>query len=251
MYLNKYSKIHIFIYFCVIFILIWTILDISVKKKIINNNCDNKKYILFNNIKNTLKTGDIIQLKTCLGDNLKEFLHFAVITSLLTKKITFNSMYYHSLMIIKQNNILYGVDFIPKKYFIYKSKFLRKDKQGIRIFVLEDYLKLYYNKYKNISRVLYTKKYIDNIKFLNIIKNLKNKTFKINGLDILFKLNEKKNKFKTTLFCTEFIAVILKKLKFLSKKFKTYYFTPEKIITLTKKPHNLYTLGPEFKYTNN
>ena len=42
MYFNKYSKIHIFIYFCVIFILIWTILDILVRKKIINNNCDNK-----------------------------------------------------------------------------------------------------------------------------------------------------------------------------------------------------------------
>ena len=174
-----------------------------------------------------------------------------VATSFLKKKITFNSMYYHSLMIIKQNNILYGVDFIPKKYFIYKSKFLRKDKQGIRIFVLEDYLRLYHNKYKNISRVLYTKKYIDNTKLLNIIKNLKNKIFKINFFDILFKLNGEKNESEKTLFCTKFIAVILKKLKFLSKKFKTYYFTPEKVITLTKKPNNLYTLGPEFKYTNN
>ena len=70
-------------------------------------------------------------------------------------------------------------------------------------------------------------------------------------MDILFKLDGKENESEMTLFCTEFIENKLKKLKFLSKKFKTYYFTPEKIITLTKKPHNLYTLGPEFKYTNN
>ena len=63
MYFNKYSKKHIFIYFCVIFILIWIIFDILIRKNIINTKCDKKKYILFNNIKNTLKTGGYYTFK--------------------------------------------------------------------------------------------------------------------------------------------------------------------------------------------
>ena len=172
----------------------------------------------------------------------------------MKKKNIFDPIYYHAIIIIKQNNILYGIEFTnytTENYTNIKTKYLRKDNQGVRIFILEDYLKSYYKKYKNISQVFYVKKYVNNTKLLNITKSLKNRTYNVNFFDILFKHNEKKNKYKKTLFCTEFIAVILKKLKFLLKNFKTCYFTPEKIITLTKKPYNLYTLGPEFKYTNN
>jgi hypothetical protein len=248
---NKYKK-NIFILCSIIifFIIIYIICDILVQKKIINYNCHNKKYLLFDDIQNTLKTGDIIQLKICKSNKFSKYLKWNITYYFLKRKKIFHSMYYHSFIVLKQNNLLYGIDFVPTYYSKYKSNFLRHDNQGIRIFIIKDYLKQYYDEYQNISRVLYIKKELDNTKILNIVKTLKNKKFHINGIDILFKINEDKKENEGTFFCTEFIAYILKKLNYLPQNFKTYYFTPEKIINLTKKPYNLYTLGPEFRIKN-
>ena len=167
-------------------------------------------------------------------------------------------MYYHSFIVLKKNNILYGIDFVPSYYSKYtNSKFLRNDNQGVRIFDIKQYLEQYHTEYEHTSRILHIKKELDNTDVLNFIKNLKNKEFGENRFSLFFKVifnkevNEHEVANDNNLFCTEFISVLLKSLGYLPKNFKAFYSVPGTIINFTKKPYDLYTIGEEFKMKNN
>ena len=217
----------------------------------LTENVENESYHSFNEIRDKLKTGDIILFSCRRYYSLLEEIIYKSRTNLI------GTIYGHVGVVIKKNNKLYLVEACGYKLCGYdKAYHLNNYNQGgVRIIKLETMLNEYHKKYNGVYAVKFISEEIPYQKIMEKIKKYKNITFQsmktlafLAIVDIFIShdlaINISKKCDKNKMICTEFLYNLLYDCGVLKeypvKLFWTHLFT-ENIFT---KLENIKYSGP-------
>ncbi len=215
----------------IILVLILLYVYFKYKKNFVNN-----KVYKYHQIRNKLKTGDIILFSCKEYENFIEELKYYARTTLL------GSEYGHVGIIIKDNNKLYVLECISKEHAgnEYASHFNKKGDGGVRIIDLDILLKEYCNYHKGMYAVKFINQEIPNKIIFNKLKKYEDMTFEhksiiltVAFIDICISHNLAVNisnflSSKDKIFCSEFVHDLLNNCGVL-KNYPSKLFWPHMI----------------------